>query len=104
MVSLQSPEDVVPKAHPLRRVKQLADAALSELSGVFDAMYADGGRHSVPPERLLKATLLMALYTVRSERMLCEQLGYTCCFAGSWTWTWRKVRSTTARSRRTVRG
>jgi transposase len=80
MLFLQSPEDVVPRDHPLRRVKTLADAALKELEGVFGAMYSGGGRPSVPPERLLKSTLLMALYTVRSERMLCEQLGYNFLF------------------------
>lgn len=80
MLFLQSPEEVVPQGHPIRRVKQLADAALSELGAVFDAMYAEGGRDSVPPERLLKSSLLMALYTVRSERMFCEQLGYNLLF------------------------
>jgi transposase len=58
----------------------MADASLRELSDVFDAMYAEGGRPSVPPERLLKAMLLMALYSVRSERMLCEQLAYNMLF------------------------
>jgi len=80
MLFLKSPEEVVPLAHPLRRVKQLADAALGELGAVFDAMYSESGRSSVPPERLLKASLLMALYTVRSERLLCEQLGYNLLF------------------------
>src|SRR5690349_3144053 len=80
MLFLQSPEDVVPKDHPLRRVKALADAALKELESVFESMYSDGGRPSVPPERLLKSSLLMALYSVRSERMLCEQLGYNSLF------------------------
>ncbi len=80
MLFLKSPEEVVPKDHPIRRVKQQADAALRELNGVFEAMYAEGGRQSVPPERLLKASLLMALYTVRSERMFCEQLGYNLLF------------------------
>jgi len=80
MIFLQSPEEVVPKDHPLRRVKALADAALRELSGVFGAMYSEGGRPSVPPERLLKSSLLMALYTIRSERMFCEQLGYNLLF------------------------
>src|ERR1700741_2015277 len=80
MLFLQSPEEVVPKAHPIRRVKQLADSALNKLSEVFEAMYAEGGRQSVPPERLLKASLLMALYTVRSERMFCEQLDYNLLF------------------------
>lgn len=80
MLFLQSPEEVVPKKHPIRRVKQFAGAALSELSVVFDAMYAEGGRDSVPPERLLKSSLLMALYTVRSERIFSEQLGYNLLF------------------------
>ena len=80
MLSLLSPEQRVPKEHPLRRIKQLADAALRELSPVFDAMYATTGRPSVPPERLLKGSLLMALYTVRSERLFCEQLDYNLLF------------------------
>jgi transposase len=76
MLVLRSPEDLVPKDHPIRRVKVLADAALKEMTGRFDAMYAEGGRDSVPPEALLKASLLIALYSVRSERMFCEQLAY----------------------------
>src|SRR5438105_6864026 len=80
MLSLLSPEQRVPKNHPLRRVKLLADAALRELSPVFDEMYAAKGRPSVPPERLLKASLLMAFYTVRSERLFCEQLDYNLMF------------------------
>ncbi len=56
--------------------KQLADAALKELSPLFAQMYSAVGRPSIPPERLLQASLLMALYAVRSERLLCEQLDY----------------------------
>jgi transposase len=77
---LISPETAVPKDHPVRRIKQLADVALRELSPVFDRMYAAEGRPSIPPERLLKATVLMALYSVRSERQLCEQLTYNLLF------------------------
>jgi transposase len=80
MLCLMSPESVVPADHPIRRVKLLADEALAKLSPTLDAMYASTGRPSIPPERLLKAMLLMALYTVRSERMLCEQLGYNLLF------------------------
>ncbi|MBL8921169.1 MAG: IS5 family transposase [Myxococcaceae bacterium] len=76
MLSLRTPEERVPKDHPLRAVKALADEALRELSPVFDGMYSKRGRHSIPPERLLKATLLMALHSVRSERLFCEQLDY----------------------------
>src|SRR5882672_6341643 len=72
MLSLLSPEQRVAKA--------MADAALRELSPVFDEMYSSEGQPSVPPERLLKASLLMALYTVRSERMFCEQLDYNLLF------------------------
>jgi len=80
MLSLLSPEKRVPANHPLRSVKELADIALAELSPTFDAMYSTMGRPSIPPERLLKASLLMALYTLRSERMFCEQLDYNLLF------------------------
>ncbi len=80
MLMLMSPETRVPAAHPLRAIKKLADGALSTLSPVFDAMYASGGRPSIPPERLLKSMLLIALYTVRSERQFCEQLDYNLLF------------------------
>src|SRR6516162_10286539 len=68
-------EQRVPKEHPLRRIKQLTEAVLEELSSIFDQMYSAFGRPSIPPERLLKA-----LYTVRSERLLCEQLEYNLLF------------------------
>ncbi len=80
MVTLRNPEDFVPKGHPIRGVKKLADAALKEMSPNFDAMYSQRGRPSIPPEVLLKASLLMALYSVRSERLFCEQLGYNLLF------------------------
>ena len=73
-------EQRVPKEHPLRRIKQLTEAVLEELSATFDRMYSAIGRPSIPPERLLKASLLMALYTVRSERLFCEQLEYNLLF------------------------
>src|SRR6266700_5913674 len=80
MLMIMELGDRVPREHPLRRVKELADAALAQLSPLFDEMYSLIGRPSIPPERLLKASLLMALYSVRSERMLCEQLGYNLLF------------------------
>src|SRR6202023_606649 len=80
MLMIMEVGDRVPREHPLRRVKELADAALTQLSPVFDEMYSLRGRPSIPPERLLKASLLMALYTVRSERMFCEQLDYNLLF------------------------
>jgi transposase len=80
MLVLRSPEDFVPKQHPIRRIKRMADEILESLSPTLEAMYAEGGRPSIPPERLLKATILMALYTVRSERQFCEQLNYNLLF------------------------
>jgi transposase len=80
MLCLISPESVVPSEHPVRAVKRLVEVVLRELSPVFEQMYAKTGRPSIPPERLLKATLLMAFYTVRSERMFCEQLAYNLLF------------------------
>src|SRR5271168_1273199 len=80
MLMIMEPGDRVPKEHPLRRVKELADAALAQLSPLFDEMYSVIGRPSIPPERLLKASLLMALYSVRSERLFCEQLDYNLLF------------------------
>jgi len=76
MFSYLSPEDRVPVDHPLRRIKGQADEALRSLSRTFDRMYAKEGRPSIPPERLLKSQLLIALYTIRSERLFCEMLDY----------------------------
>jgi transposase len=80
MLSLVAPEQRVPRTHPLRRIKELADGVLRTLSPTLDAMYAGDGRPSIPPERLLKATLLMAFYSVRSDRLFCEQLDYNLLF------------------------
>lgn len=80
MLCLLSPSDRVPSDHPLRGIKQLADEALARLSPVFDEMYSEVGRPSIPPETLLKSTLLMALHSIRSERQLCEQLEYNLLF------------------------
>ena len=73
-------EERVPLGHPLRAIKRLADRALAELSDVFDAMYAETGRPSIPSERLLNGSLLIALYSVRSERAFCEELEYNLLF------------------------
>ncbi len=80
MLAFVDLEQRVPKDHPLRTIRMLADQALAALSATFDAMYAEGGRPSIPPERLLKASLLIALYSVRSERAFCEQLDYDLLF------------------------
>src|ERR1700746_2340223 len=80
MLTLVNPEKRVPVNHPIRLIKQLAEVALKELSPLFEKMYSEVGHPSIPPEQLLKASLLMALYTVRSERMFCEQLDYNLLF------------------------
>ncbi len=73
-------EERVPVSHPLRAVRMLVDAVLSELSPAFETLYARVGRPSIPPEHLLRALLLQAFYTVRSERLLMEQLDYNLLF------------------------
>jgi transposase len=80
MFSYFSPEQRVPAHHPLRAIKVYADEVLARLSPIFDAMYSRMGRPSIPPERLLKAQLLIALYSVRSETLFCEMLDYNILF------------------------
>lgn len=75
-----TPEQKVPKNHPIRRIRALVEPVLKGLSPVFAEMYAAIGRPSIPPEHLLKATLLMTLYSVRSERQFCERLEYDLLF------------------------
>jgi hypothetical protein len=72
----------VPADHPLRGIKERADKVLARLSPLFDELYAQEGRPSIPPEQLLKSRILMALYSVRSERLFCEQLAYNLL----WLW------------------
>lgn len=73
-------EERVPTDHPLRPIRKLVDAALRELSAEFEALYSTLGRPSIAPERLLRALLLQAFYTIRSERQLMEQLAYNLLF------------------------
>jgi len=80
MLSALTPDQLVPQDHPIRRIKPIVDRALSELSPTFNRMYADLGRPSIPPEHLLKASLLIALYSIRSERQFCERLQYDLLF------------------------
>lgn len=76
LVCLISPESVVPQEHPIRTIKRHVDEVLRRMSRRFDAMYAQEGRPSIPPERLLKAKVLIALFSVRSENLFVEQLHY----------------------------
>src|SRR6185437_16059434 len=80
MFSIVSPERRIPTDHPLRRIKAMADEILAGLTKTFDAMYSAVGRPSIPPERLLKSQILIALYSVRSDRQFCEQLDYNLLF------------------------
>ena len=73
-------EERIPADHPLRPIRAMVDRALAALDGTFDEIYGEGGRPSIAPERLLRAQLLMLLYTIRSERMLVEQLEYNLLF------------------------
>lgn len=80
MLTSLSTEDLIPKDHPIRRIRRIVDEVLGELDGEFDSMYSRIGRPSVPPEQLLKSTILMALYSMRSERAFCERLNYDLLF------------------------
>ena len=78
--SYVSPEQRVPQDHPLRSLRAMTDQALRDLQPRFNKLYAKTGRPSIAPEKLLRALLLQALYSVRSERMLMEQLNYNLLF------------------------
>jgi transposase len=80
LFSYISTEDRIPSSHPLRQVRRLADQALDRLNPTFCKLYPEGGRPSIPPEQLLLALLLQAIYGIRSERMLIEQLDYNLLF------------------------
>jgi transposase len=75
-----SAEQRVPQGHPLRAIRAMVDEALASLSGHFDTLYSKSGRPSIAPEKLIRALLLQALYSVRSERQLMEQLDYNMLF------------------------
>lgn len=80
MFSYVSPEERIPGDHPLRKIREVTDVVLKKLSSTFGGMYSQIGRPSIPPEQLLRTLLLQVLYTVRSERMLMEQLEYNLLF------------------------
>ena len=80
LFSYISTEDRIPATHPLRQVRRLADQALDRLNPHFCRLYPEGGRPSIPPEQLLLALLLQAIYGIRSERLLIEQLDYNLLF------------------------
>jgi len=79
-ICLVNIEDRIPRVHPIREVKRQIAQVLKSMDSTFEKLYAEGGRNSVPPERPLKARVLMALYSVRSERQFCERLRYDTLF------------------------
>ena len=80
MLLAVTPDSFIPDDHPIRRIKPIVESALVRLSPLFNEMYAERGRPSIPPEHLLKASLLIALYSIRSERQFCERLRYELLF------------------------
>jgi hypothetical protein len=74
MLSTLMPDDLVPQDHPIRRIKPIVDQALKEISPTFNRMYADVWHPLIPPEHVLKASLLIVLYSIHSERQFCERL------------------------------
>jgi len=80
MYSYLSPEERVPSDHPLRRIREMTDEALRGMSRRFQGLYSRLGRRSIPPEKLLRALLLQVFYSIRSERLLMEQLNYNMLF------------------------
>ena len=80
MYSYLSPEERVRANHPLRAIRAMADEALQKMSKRFDAIYAKTGRPSIPPEKLLRAQLIQMLYSIRSERLLMEEIDYSMLF------------------------
>jgi transposase len=76
MFSYRSLEDRIPRRHPLRDIRKIVDQALEELSPAFAAMYAHSGRPSIPPEQLIRAMLIQVLFSIRSERLLMEELDF----------------------------
>ncbi len=80
MLMSLSTEDLIPGGHPIRKIRRLVDEVLGGIDGELDAMYSRIGRPSIPPEQLLKASVLMALYSMRSERAFCERLNYDLLF------------------------
>jgi transposase len=70
-------EDRIPKGLPIRKMRKLVDSALANLDALFDEIYACEGRPSIPSERLIRASLLQVLYSIRSERQFMKQIDYT---------------------------
>jgi transposase len=79
-------EERIPRSHPIRKIKKLADDELEKMKDSFKKMYSSAGRPSIPPETFLKGYLLMILHSVRSKRLLCEMLGWNIMY--QWFLDW----------------
>src|SRR2546421_10074909 len=90
--------------HPLRAIRSIVNQGVARLDGEFDKLYADIGRDSIPPERLLRAALLQAFFSIRSERLLMEQLNYNLLYRWFVGWGWTMRCGTTRCSPRTATG
>ena len=104
MFSYVSLEPRVPVDDPLREVRKVTDTVLRSLNAEFDALYAESGRPSIAPEYILRALLLQVFFSIRSERLLVEQIDTTWCSAGLWDWAWTTRYGTMPCSRRTRTG
>lgn len=80
MLSTITPDQLIPNQHPIRRIKPVVEEALRAIGPRLDAMYGESDRPSIPPELLLKSSILMALYSIRSERQFCDRLQYDLLF------------------------
>jgi len=80
LFTVRSLDSFVPENHPLRPIREILNRALKDMDAAFEAMYADSGRDSIPPEKLLRALMLQLLYSIRSERLVVEQLSYNLLF------------------------
>ena len=94
----------IPARHPLRKIRQVVNDALASLDAEFAALYTDVGRPSIAPERLIRASLLQILFSVRSERQMMKQIEYDCCSAGLWGWASTTPRGCRPSSPRTETG
>ena len=90
LFSYLSPEERVPAMHPLRPIRQFVDTALSAVSPQLQELYSRTGRPSIAPEKLLRALLLQLLYSLRSERLLMEELQYNLLFRWFVGWIWMR--------------
>ena len=104
MFSYITPAQGVPKDHPLRAIRELVDAALKEMSPVFQRLYSRIGRPSIPPEKLIRASVMQMLYTIRSERQLMEQLDYNILYRWFVGLGWMTACGIRRCTPRTVRG